>query len=156
MKKVIRKSIFETNSSSVHTLVVLRKEANNIPVSKTGKMRVKLGYFGKNSTTEFDQMTKMSYVLTVTMIKLGLFDYGREAFKEHVETLRDDCIYDKILEDIQNYVPEVKEIVPVYSPGYGLDHQMQNRIEYDIYDFINMDISDFVWGEGIGLHTDCD
>lgn len=155
MKKVIRRSIFETNSSSVHTLVVRRKETNNIPVSKTGRMRVKLGYFGKDTTTEFDQMTKMSYVLTVTMVKLGLFDDGREAFKEHVETLKDNYIYDRILEDVQSYLPEVKEIIPVYSPGYGMDHQMYNNID-SVYDVINMPISDFVWGEGIGLHTDCD
>ena len=154
--ETIRRNVFETNSSSVHTLTVRRLEPNNIPVSKTGKMRIKLGYFGKDVATEFDQLTKMSYVLTVTMVKLGLYDDGREGFKEHIETLQDNYIYDRIFDEVKEYVPDVKEIIPVYTPGYGLDHQMFNSIDYDIYDFIHMTVVDFVWGEGIGLHTTCD
>lgn len=154
--KTIRKDVFETNSSSVHTLVVKHRDSNNIPVSKTGKMRVKLGYFGKDFSTDFDQETKLSYVLTVTMVKLKMFDEGRTYFKEQVEALRDNYIYDRILEDLKEHVPELKEIVPLYSPGWGLDHQMQNNIEWDIYEFLHMSVADFVYCDDIGLHTDCD
>ena len=157
MKKVIRKSIFETNSSSVHTLTF--KCANKlddcqIPVSKTGKMRIRVQYFGKNDETYWDQETKLAYLIVLCM--KGRYDHGREDFKEKVEELEDSYQWDDVVNSIKEHVPGLKEIVPVYQEGWGMDHQASGNIEY-IDDFLgSITPAEFVFCRELGLHTTCD
>ena len=157
MKKVIRRSIFETNSSSVHTLTfkcVHKLDDCDMPVSKTGKLRVRLQYFGKNDATFWDQETKLAYLIVLCMHQR--YDHGREDFKEQVEELKDSYQFDDLEESIKEHVPGLKEIVPVYQEGWGMDHQASGNLEY-IEDFLgSISPAEFVFCRELGLHTTCD
>ena len=68
MRKVIRKNLFETNSSAVHTLAISGDglEPSNLPVDKDGYIITDFGDFGDYDMgmTAYDQATKLSYLAT--------------------------------------------------------------------------------------------
>ena len=68
MKKTIRYKCFESNSSSVHSLVVsdIGLKPSNLPVDSDGYIITDFGDFGDYDMgiTAFDQATKLSYLAT--------------------------------------------------------------------------------------------
>lgn len=66
--RALRKHVFETNSSAVHTLVISKEglETSNLPVDEDGYIVTDFGSFGKYDMgiTAFDQATKLSYIAT--------------------------------------------------------------------------------------------
>lgn len=68
MKKTIRSKCFETNSSSVHSLVVngIGIKPSNLPIDSDGYIITDFGDFGDYDMgiTAFDQATKLSYLAT--------------------------------------------------------------------------------------------
>ena len=72
MKK-IRKSIFETNSSSVHSIAFSRRdiEDSNLPMDEDGKIQAHYGSFGSETRSYNDQETKLSYLITLPISLMG-------------------------------------------------------------------------------------
>lgn len=68
MKKVIRGNVWETNSSSVHSLAISSDglELSKLPVDKDGYILTDFGDFGDYDMgiTSFDQAIKLSYIAT--------------------------------------------------------------------------------------------
>ncbi len=171
--KSIRRKCFETNSSSVHSLIwenedpedvidwetqlepqPIQMEKCNIPISKTGKIRVKVRYFGKDFSIDWDQETKLSYLMVLCM--KSRYDAGRESFKEQVEEMKDFLPYTDVLRSLRHYIPNLKEIIPVYSVGWGMDHQANNNYD-EPKDFLQeLSPAEFVLGSNVGLFTRCD
>lgn len=68
MKKVIRGNVWETNSSSVHSLAISSDglELSKLPIDKDGYILTDFGDFGDYDMgiTSFDQAIKLSYIAT--------------------------------------------------------------------------------------------
>ena len=69
MKSKTRKGIFETNSSSVHSLVFLNQKLSKpnlkeLRIDKDGVIKIPLGYFGKDYRIYSSQKEKLSYIMT--------------------------------------------------------------------------------------------
>jgi hypothetical protein len=65
MKKVIRKGVFETNSSSTHSITIADsgKLQNTLPITD-GKIFVTCEEFGWEQEVHTDAYTKLSYLKT--------------------------------------------------------------------------------------------
>ena len=67
MKKQIRWGVFETNSSSVHSLCFSKKglESCHMKIHDDGYVHITLDqYFGKDAEQFFNQKTKLKYIVT--------------------------------------------------------------------------------------------
>lgn len=160
MKTVIRRGVFETNSSSVHTLTLdksgLEKPDMRIykRKNKEGETKryiyVPLQYFGKDIVTYKSQRDKLSYLLTTAYVHSG----------SDLEDFMDSYAFKDIERDIVDYYKECgKEtdgimILSESEKNAGLDHQSYYDYEY-IEDF-PLSVVDFVFNRYIALHTDCD
>lgn len=149
MNKKIRNYVFETNSSSVHTLSVSRQgiEPSKFVLDEEGYLHTDFGTFGKNYDIFDSQYDKLSYLITLCYYCAGFeiesiresyqFKYIEDAMKKHTGCL--GIIIDGLKE------PEI-------------DHQSQ---PYDgNIDIINIydedEIINFVFNKYISLKTDCD
>ena len=90
----IRHNVFETNSSSVHSIVISKEglEENKIKIARRKRMGdygkfliVKLGRFGNEMEDFMNQEEKLSYLVTIAYIKDGGYDientYDSYAFR---------------------------------------------------------------------------
>lgn len=151
MKRVIRKGIYETNSSSVHTIVISSDgmESSRLPVDKDGYITVKYGEFGKDGIVYSSQEDKLSYLVTQCYY-LGGWDYdvnrNNNYHFEHVEDAIIDYTGAKGIKIIGG-VPEIDHQT-VSQMDYGM-HLIQN--EYD-----EKEIQSFVFNKYISLLCDCD
>lgn len=160
----IRKGVFETNSSSVHSLAIAKsglepphlKVGRRIGSKGKGKyIIVELGEFEKDPVDYFSQDEKLSYLATLSYLTDG---------GENLEELYDSYNFQGFEEIIIDYVNEYdKDVLGIWiDPATidiaHIDHQTIN--EYNgISDFpyaMNVDFIDFVFNKNIGLHTDCD
>ena len=76
--KVIRQSIFETNSSSTHSICIADKSSiiDTLPIGPDGICRIYPGEFGWEEEIYHDAITKASYCLT-HLKNRGLSDSDR-------------------------------------------------------------------------------
>lgn len=148
MKSKTRVSVFETNSSSVHSLVVASEglEPSYLPVDNDGYIPVKYGTFGKEGNFN-NQIDKLSYLITQCYY-LGGWEYRID--------LTEDYYFMKVQEAIVNYVKDVKGI-KIVGGEPDIDHQSMPE---EGLNFVNVydekSIQDFVFNKFITLHCDCD
>lgn len=162
VQEVTREGMFETNSSSVHTIIYKSKrkkrivlDPNDMEVSRTGKLRVPLKWFGKGYEKCFSQEEKLAYLLMLDFYRR--VDEGKEEFKSQVEDMKDRACYALLLEDLKTVIPDLKDIVPVYVEGWGFDWQATSDFPSHL-DFLgdNMSVCEFVFCPNIGIEIDCD
>ena len=162
MKKV-RNNIFETNSSSVHT----------ISISKTGmekpKLTVKrrkkedgtygkyiigsLGTFDKNTATYISQDDKLSYLLTICFLTDGY---------DNLDDMMDSYEFKELEEEICKYCEKyfkcdgIKIDKRTLNEAY-IDHQtLCDYSSLSDFKYRYMDYVDFVFNSYVGLETTCD
>ena len=113
MKRVIRHNVWETNSSSVHSLVICKDglERSKLPVDEDGYIITDFGNFGKYDMgiTTYDQAMKLSYLATECYY-LNNWDenieesYGLDDNEINlINTLRSNNFS---VEDYKNYIAE--------------------------------------------------
>lgn len=171
--ETIRKGIFETNSSSCHSVIfegqeprdviydevnpeapLLKMEKLKLRMNDKGEIRVKLQYFDKHECSEWDQSTKLAYLLV--LCAHPRFDGGKEDFEDTVESMYSSIEYRDVLKSLQHHVPGLKKIIPVYKKGWGMDHQASNTYDSPA-DFLHeLSAAEFVLGENVGLAMGCD
>ena len=162
----VRMGVFETNSSSTHSLVVSKKDRGytyDFPVDEYGVLTVPFGEFGWGPDILSTPLEKLSYYIT---------DHGGSRYDD------DDRTWDDLLEEIsknekindviklvKSKCPRVKEIVfkqasSYYPRGY-VDHDsvgtsngvspeeliFNNGILVIIDNDNNCHFSDFMWEE---------
>lgn len=144
MKKVIRKSVFETNSSAVHSLVICRDglEQSNLPVDEKGYILTDFGNFGDYDMhmVTFDQAAKLSYLATEC--------YYINSWDKNIE---DSDVWENICEAICDYTG-ASGIKIIGNVEPSLNHQVQP--EYDLkfcnaYD--DASIVNFVFNKYVGI-----
>lgn len=160
MKMTIRRGLFETNSSSVHTLTLaesgLEKPNMRIYTRKIDGIPnkciiVPLEYFGKDNCTYNTQKEKLSYLLTICYHTENCYS---------IEDLYENYSFKSIEQNIIDYYRENgKELDRILiekgsENECGFDHQSMDDYS-SIWDF-PINIKDFVFNKYIALHTDCD
>lgn len=160
MKITIREGVWETNSSSVHSISISNKGMRKCKLKpkKDGYIHVKVRYWGTDLEYFPNQKDKLSYLLTCVAYLTGCgngwadysnfyedyrFKYIEEAVRHYYEetTGKYDCLGIKVdnLEKAE------------------IDHQ--SIPEYDV-PFVNVwnekSIQEFIFNSYISLKTDCD
>lgn len=151
MKRVIRKEIYESASSSVHSLVISSDgmEPSKLPVDKDGYITVKYGEFGKDGTVYSSQEDKLSYLVTQCYY-LGGWDY---------DVNRDNNYHFRCIEDAIIDYTGAKGI-KIIGGEPEIDHQTVSSMEYELHliqnEYDEKEIQSFVFNKYISLLCDCD
>lgn len=158
--KQIRRNVFETNSSSTHSITYSKhyiKCTNNIEVDEIdNKVHVCLGEFGWEIDSHEDSSTKLQYLITYVCAQNGLTTWWSEdGFDEKVVELRS-------LEDFKNIEECVKDElgcdgIEIDSLDGYIDHQSlygSNLQEYFDYEGVS-NLYEYIFGNII-VHTDND
>ena len=148
MKYIIRKDTFETNSSSVHSLVISSegREPSNLPVNDDGYIEVEFGQFGKDYHIYTEQKDKLSYLITCTY-------YLSHSFNPY--DIYDSWTFKHINDVICKYTG-AKGIKIIGNTEPYLDHQSQPYSDIEIINFYEDEIINFVFNKYVSLKTDCD
>ena len=166
-----RSNVFETNSSSVHTLTI-GNSINDLVVDKDGYVHVQLGYYGKDVNSYNNAYDKLCYALLVVCYSRRIylpyyFDNNYEFTEEDLEDWK-SCLdeltetyeYKDIEECVKTELNRQNRIcygIKIHPSECGIDHQSQ---DYDsLEDFLSENniehIHDFIFGN-IVLETECD
>ena len=161
----IRSNLFETNSSSTHSLVVSdydREYNYNLPIDNYGVLQIPFGEFGWEWCIYREPIDKLSYLITDRIE----YDYERESAIEGLEDEylinealnRDEFIeqpaIQEIFKAIKEACPNVREIKLVKAPGnyasiFGcIDHQSCGTS----HDF-DLPLKDFIFNTGVIIIT---
>ena len=148
MKKNIRYKVWETNSSSVHSLYIDHTglQKNHLK-RKNGYVIADFGQFGKEYNLYMDQNNKLSYLLTEIFY-----------IKHYSEDIEDTYEFEKLEDAIKDYDSTVKGIKILKKVEPEIDHQSQPK--YSESRFVNYwdksSIQNFLFNKYIGFTTDCD
>lgn len=161
MKKVTRNEMFETNSSSVHTIVYsyLKREKSDLDiyVDKDGRKycKIKGGYYGMSGVLA-TQQEKLNYLIGWLFIKNG--GDVEELYRawEYTEVQKWICEYagidylDVDLVETYGYTEEDDREV-------AFDHQSSPWEDECVVNYYDKDrVLDFVFGDGVTLEMSCD
>ena len=151
MKKNIRISTFETNSSSIHSIVISSEglEPSNLPMDNDGNILVEYGTFDKEGDFN-SQIDKLSYLITQCYYLGGFGGW-------------DDCLdpdvnyhFDHVREAILDYVKDAHDI-KVIGGEPDIDHQSIPDYELNLVnEWDKTSIQDFVFNKFVTLHCDID
>lgn len=151
MKRQIRKNVFETNSSSVHSLAISRDglEPSRLLKDKDNKIVTDFGSFGKDLCLYGSQEEKLSYLMTCLAYMSN--DFG------NIEGIYNNYKF----ESIENAICEYAGADGIKILGYvdpEIDHQSIPDDSSDM--IINIwdedEIVNFIFNKHISLKTDCD
>lgn len=147
MKRQIRNGVFETNSSSVHSLVYSKDglEPSKFRKYKDGLIRVDFGQFGKEYALYNSQYDKLSYLMT-------LLSYMHHDLDSIYESYDFDLIKNAVCKHTG-----AKGIKILNKEEPYIDHQSVPYYDIDIINIYDENqIINFVFNKNIILKTDCD
>lgn len=161
--KQIRRSVFETNSSSTHSVSVKCNKGlqpNWMTVSEDGYIHASLGDFGWEIETYAEQPDKLSYLLTMAYMKnpTGEHRWSDEYSEEKdMERFVETHNFQMISEAIARYTNCKGVHLDQIGDGY-IDHQSHEdyRTTQEFLDEYGLSVIEFVYGRGVKLHTDND
>lgn len=162
MKRVIRNGVFESNSSSMHSVSVRGERNLNEHYHPDGVIKIKLDEYGWEGSPLYDFYDKLSYaMLMVLHTEYSGFDYYDNDFTIDQEELEKLNGYKMLLEAIRKHGDCEKIIIKkrngYYPYGY-IDHQ--SREYYDcLADFLedwNVDAERFLFDDDVVVHIDND
>ncbi len=167
MKKLIRKGVFETNSSSCHSITIEGKSGvyDDIPtVEKDGSIFIRSGEFGWEIENYDDFGSKASYI-AVYIRDWVRDEVKKSAFKEIFENIIiettgcDRVEYENFFWDQEETTYEHNGKIEKYMSSLGegyIDHQSVESSDYD-YLFEDIDkLKNFLFNSNSILHTDND
>lgn len=140
--KTVRKGVFETNSSSTHSLCIIDGGDLNdtIKPNREGFIVLNGGEFGWEIATYTDALTKANYLAQYT----NIFPEMKSGEPSHLilmEVIKEQTGYDVVLDDL--------------SEGY-IDHQSVDPKEFEQISSNKDLIRDFIFSKESTLHTDND
>jgi hypothetical protein len=152
LKTQIRNNVFETNSSSVHSIVYSKAglEPCKIRRNKNNEIVVDYGQFDKDERLYTSQEDKLSYLVTLIAYIAGNYDGGTNEVYNSYE-------FERLSEAICEYSGASGIHIKDKETPY-IDHQSIPGIcsgcIIDFYD--SDDVINFVFNKDISLHTTCD
>lgn len=155
----IRKGVFETNSSSMHSITFSGKELeeNKMAIDYDGYIHATFGEFGWEVESYYDQGTKLSYLLTMAMHLNDFYVWccrSTEDAEREIEEFMQTEDFKRISDAVGEYA-HCNGIIIDYGEGY-IDHQSREYgcLDEFLYD-CGTDIINFVFGDAV-VHTDND
>lgn len=148
MNRKIRNHVFETNSSSVHSLVISNdgREPSDFVLNEEGKIEIDFGEFGRELRLYTSQYDKLSYLITCLYYLSGynVEDIYEKWEFENIENAI--CLYTgatgiKILGKVEPYINH--QSIPSY------DIEIINTYDKDA-------VINFVFNKNVSLKTDGD
>lgn len=160
--KQIRCGVFETNSSSTHSVSVKRNKGlqqNWMTVGKDGYIHASLGEFGWEIETYCEQPDKLSYLLTMAYMKNppSVYSWSDEYSQpDDIKRFMKTDDFKMISDEIAAYA-NCKGVMLDGIDGY-IDHQSHDdyRTTQEFLDEYGVDVIEFVYGRGVRVHTDND
>lgn len=155
----IRHGVFETNSSSTHSVTVFSKKfsPSTLDVYSDGYIHVNLGEFGWEVRNYYSQNERLSYLLTMLYELTGRnIPYSHNYEQNVMESMIESDDFTRIVEDVCSYT-DADGIVIDNTYGY-IDHQSSTDEYRTIDEFLDdcgCTITEFVFGD-ICVHTDND
>lgn len=171
----IRSSVFETNSSSTHSVSISRKNSNYYDASSLNffiddddnKVHVKFGEFGWEIESYWSPYDKLQYIVTMLVETEGnnitsVDDlFKTDGFKLINDAVADYCNCDGIWIDedmkLNSYTWDGKTHYYIDHDGY-IDHQSCEDYK-SVQDFLDdycLDVTKFIFDNGVVVHTDND
>lgn len=145
--KQIRKSVFETNSSSVHALTFDQsgKEPSQFILNKDGNLEIDFGSFGREYEIYNTQYEKLSYLITAAYYVAGM-PYDMDDLYENWE-------FGQIRDAVCDYTG-ANDIVILNNEDPYIDHQSvpSGSIEL-INTWMEDEVIDFVFNKYVALKT---
>lgn len=175
MKSKIREGIFETNSSSVHSLVFLNQKLSKpnlkeLRINKDGVIKIPLGYFGKDHRIYSSQKEKLSYIMTTFYCCFGeditkfeneddwTVSYWTDIKKAIIDYINTSCP-DKHCTNIVPVLPKkTKTEYDYYDWEVGFDHQTYPSYLEDcvVNLYVPQQVIEFIFNKNVALETNCD
>jgi len=158
--KQIRRSVFETNSSSTHSITIRHRglAQNYMPIGTDGYIHTQLGEYGWEIVNYTEQGDKLSYLVTMLAEKNGMETWyrSRKSLQENVKELMTTKDFKRVSQEIGKYA-KCNGVIIDTSDGY-IDHQSHEdyRTFQDFLDDYGTDIVEFIFGRGNIVHTDND
>ena len=161
--KQVRRSVFETNSSSTHSITIThgRISNNSIRVGSDGYIHTELDDFGWEVCDYRSQAERLSYLVTMLAVKsdvtLWIYDANENRTdKDIVEDIMKTREFEKLSDEIGRHA-RCRGVIIDPSGGY-IDHQSHEdyRDFQDFLDYYNTNVVEFVFGRGNVVHTDND
>lgn len=148
MKRNIRQGVFETNSSSLHTLVISRegREASKFKLNKQGEIEVDFGQFGKEEHIYTSQYDKLSYLITCLYYLSGYT----------LENIYDNAEFQDMQDVICKYAGATRiRILGKQKPEIECQSIPEEKIKI-IDTLVDDTLIDFVFNKYVSLKTDMD
>ena len=161
--KQVRRSVFETNSSSTHSITITHGKISNndIRVDRDGYIHTELGEFGWEVWDYKGQAERLSYLVTMLAVKSDVTlwcyeDDESRTEKDIVEDIMKTHEFEKLSDEIGRHA-RCSGVIIDPSDGY-IDHQSHEdyRDFQDFLDQYNTNVVEFVFGRGNVVHTDND
>ena len=165
MKSVIRDNVWETNSSSVHTVSIRGNEWENhyqYLAGEDGNIHVKLGEYGWSGEPCDDFRSKLAYALSMLLhSEYPGFSYYDEDFVVDQGILEELNGYHILLEAIKNNFNidgiVIDKISGAFYPYGYIDHQSCDYLSLqDFFDDWNVDAERFLFDDNVVVHIDND
>lgn len=155
----IRHGVFETNSSSTHSITVSSKNLKPpiLNILDDGCIHVDLGEFGWEEASYYSQNDRLSYLLTMLYELTGMgISYSKNYELNVMKLMLESDDFDRISDEVCSYVG-VDRIVIDNIYGY-IDHQSSTDYYRTIDEFLadcGCTIKEFVFGD-VCINTDND
>lgn len=164
MKKVVRKNVWETNSSSMHTVTVQGKWTPRVCLDTPPDriLKVHLGEYGWAGNPRYHFGGKLSYAMSMVLhTEYPGFNQYDEKFMVDQDTLEELPGYKAILAAINKYAKcdaiEIKRRDSRFPYGY-IDHQSYEdykSLQHFLDDW-NVDIERFLFDDNVVVYIDND
>ena len=164
MKRVIRNGIWETNSSSMHTVTVRGKYNKPSFFYSGDTISVWLGEYGWSGYPLDDFIEKLKYALSMVLhTEYPEFNHWKEEFVVDQDILEELNGYKLLVNAIREYNKDFKRIIikrkdGAYYPYGYIDHQSCEDY-HSLQEFLddwNVDAERFLFDENVVVYIDND
>lgn len=162
-----RINVFETNSSSVHSLTIGEYNENDLVVEKDGYIHLSMPYYGKSFDVFSNSYDKLCYALLVVCYTHGIYldwyyppdcnlseedwetecDYWRCSLSDLEDTIEYQAIEECVISEMTRIGKPCKGI-KIHQSSCGIDHQSQDNDS--LYEFLEEhkveSIHEFIFG----------
>ena len=160
-KSVIRQNIWETNSSSMHSLQINNTHVSNysgLRIDNDGYIHSEFGEFGWGYDEYYDPREKLSYALTM-VAETEKYTSEDEFYHTAGFNAIENLIVDKL-----GCLGVIVDDADIYKTSWGVNHtgyiDHQSCEGYgSLQDFLNdysITLEEFIFSDGVGLIIDND
>lgn len=158
MNRKVRRSVFETNSSSTHSFTYGGAYNNLVVDDFDNCVHTYLNEFGWEVCSYFDSKAKLDYILlaAANFTDHDFWCCSREELEKEIASFKKTEEYKRIEEAVKNVMHCDGIVIEDGAEGY-IDHQSLEYSSFDEWldDTYADSVEDFIFG-GIVLHTDND